>query len=70
MPMLPCHTCGSDEPHRELNPSEKDWLKDRLVKRNVDNYRMCDAPGCRHVRTGFSPCAGHGDQHIRIPEPD
>ncbi|GAA2257180.1 hypothetical protein GCM10010145_26820 [Streptomyces ruber] len=70
MPILPCHTCDSREPHRELTRDEKEWLKDRLVKRNVDDYRMCEAPGCRHVRTGLRQCAGYGDRHIRIPEPD
>lgn len=65
-----CHTCDSDEGHRPLVADEKQWLKNRLVKRNVDNYLMCVAPGCRHVRTGFTKCAGTPDNHIRIPEPE
>ncbi|PJN10808.1 hypothetical protein CG723_16665 [Streptomyces sp. CB01635] len=70
MSKLPCHTCDSRESHRSLTRDEKDWLKNRLVRNNVDDCVMCEAPGCRHVRTGFKQCVGSRDLHIRIPEPD
>ncbi|MGW2080504.1 hypothetical protein ACWCOW_26790 [Streptomyces sp. NPDC001939] len=40
------------------------------MRNNVDDCVMCEAPGCRHVRTGFKKCVGSRDLHIRIPEPD
>ncbi|MFP3991355.1 hypothetical protein U9R90_28595 [Streptomyces sp. E11-3] len=65
-----CHTCKSEQPHRRLNAEEEERLKDRLAKGHVREYVICDAPGCWHVRTGFSQCAGTGGRHIRLRPDD
>ncbi|MER7176222.1 hypothetical protein [Streptomyces mesophilus] len=63
---LYCTTCGTDEQHRVLFKAEQVWLKGRILRKNVDEFVMCQAPGCRKLRTGHTkePLA----DVLRIPE--
>jgi hypothetical protein len=68
MPNLNCHTCDlDDQQHDALTRRQEEWLKSRLVTKNVDGYVMCARASCRHVRNTWTQCAGTGDRHIRIP---
>ncbi|MEU6957986.1 RNA polymerase sigma factor [Streptomyces sp. NPDC045714] len=49
-----CITCDSEEPHRSLSSAEKEWLKRRCMRKSVEEFFLCLAPGCRRVRTGFN----------------
>jgi hypothetical protein len=62
-----CSTCDSFEPHRPLSGAEKTWLKDRIRARNVDNYLMCTAQGCRNLRTGMNKAPFAPE--LRVPPP-
>jgi hypothetical protein len=71
MPMY-CITCRADQPHRELEPAEEAWLKERLGRASVREFRMCEAEldpdtgkRCRNLRTGMNkkPFA----RPIRVP---
>ncbi|MFK0132443.1 RNA polymerase sigma factor [Streptomyces rubiginosohelvolus] len=46
-----CRACDSDEPHRKLNSEEEEWLKKRCMRKSVEEFLLCLAPGCRRVRT-------------------
>ncbi len=63
---LYCHTCKSDESHRSLTREEREALQVRLARRNVDEFIVCEAPDCLHVRTGWAQCAGSGGLHLRL----
>ncbi len=64
--IMPCYTCKSDEEHRPLTSSERDWLKKDTGRKNVDNFFVCTAPGCRNLRTGFNQ---HPFDHVkRLPQ--
>ncbi|MDT3724508.1 hypothetical protein ROS62_06245 [Streptomyces sp. DSM 41972] len=70
-----CWTCGSDQPHRLLTKKEEDWLKERLGRKGVSEFRLCvnvldpdTGKQCRNLRTGFTekPFA----KPIKVPVPD
>lgn len=63
-----CYTCGSDEEHRPLTTTEKDWLRNRTGRKAVEEFFMCKAPECRNLRTGFNKHPF--DPVIRVPLPD
>ncbi|MEU3094580.1 hypothetical protein ABZ690_07115 [Streptomyces sp. NPDC006967] len=56
-----CWTCGTDQQHRRLNKKEEDWLKERLGRSGVGEFRLCvnvldvdSGKQCRNLRTGFN----------------
>lgn len=50
-----CSTCKRDEEHRPLTRSEKDWAKEQTGRKNVDDFLVCTAEGCRNLRTTWTP---------------
>lgn len=62
-----CHTCDSDERHRPLTADEKTWLKGKAGRSKVDEFHMCEAEGCRNVRSGYNKRPF--EPVIRIPLP-
>ncbi|MEO3756505.1 hypothetical protein [Streptomyces sp. B6B3] len=60
-----CWTCDSDETHRNLTDAESTWLKNRLGRKFVNEFFMCEASGCRNLRTGLNKKPF--DVPIRVP---
>ncbi len=60
-----CVTCNSDEEHRPLTDSEKDWLKKKTGRKYVDEFLVCMAAGCRNLRTGSNKRPFKS--HLRLP---
>jgi hypothetical protein len=62
---LYCYTCDSDESHRPLTDDESNRLKERLGRKSVDDFVMCEAPDCRNLRTHWNKKPF--DVPIRVP---
>lgn len=72
---FPCYTCGTDQPHRKLNPAEAAMLKERLGRNSVHDFWICEAvldaetgKQCRNLRTGWK--VKPFDRPIRLPVPE
>ncbi|GAA2918121.1 hypothetical protein [Streptomyces mexicanus] len=70
-----CHTCDADQPHRPLNAAEAAALKERLGRRSVHEFWICEAVldaatgrQCRNLRTGGNKKPF--DPPIKLPVPE